>query len=58
MILVTGFGPYREDINASGELVASFKERTPEGVASIEGPTGVGSDNVSRLLKRNRASYS
>ena len=29
MILVTGFGPYREDLNASGELVASLKKELP-----------------------------
>ena len=30
MILVTGFAPYKEDINASGELVTSYIEDLPE----------------------------
>ncbi len=29
MILVTGFGPYKEEINASGELIASLKNELP-----------------------------
>ncbi len=29
MILVTGFGPYKEDMNASGTLVQSFKDELP-----------------------------
>ena len=35
MILVTGFGPYREDFNASGELVASFKKDLPGELLSL-----------------------
>jgi len=30
MILITGFGPYREDINASGILVQSFVDDLPD----------------------------
>jgi pyroglutamyl-peptidase len=30
MILVTGFGPYREELNASGELVKSLKNDLPD----------------------------
>jgi pyroglutamyl-peptidase len=29
MVLITGFGPYREDMNASGVLVRSLKEDLP-----------------------------
>jgi len=35
MILVTGFGPYREDVNASGELVSSLKSDLPEGLRAL-----------------------
>jgi len=35
MILVTGFGPYREDINASGELVSSFKKNLPDELRAL-----------------------
>ena len=30
MILITGFGPYREELNASGKLVQSFIANLPE----------------------------
>ena len=30
MILITGFGPYKEDINASGEVVHSLRNDIPE----------------------------
>jgi len=36
MILVTGFGPYQEDINASGELVRSLEDNLPEELARLE----------------------
>ena len=35
MILVTGFGPYHEDSNASGELVRSLREVLPEDLAHL-----------------------
>jgi len=37
MILVTGFGPYREDINVSGELVASLKSDFPKELLPLKG---------------------
>lgn len=37
MILVTGFGPYREDINASGELVSSLKSDFPRELLPLKG---------------------
>jgi len=36
MILITGFGPYQEDINASGELVNSLKSDIPDELLSLE----------------------
>ncbi|MCB1876093.1 MAG: hypothetical protein KDH88_08970 [Chromatiales bacterium] len=35
MILVTGFGPYREPMNASGELVASLAASLPDELSAI-----------------------
>lgn len=35
MILVTGFLPYRDEQNASGELITSLKKDTPEELAEI-----------------------
>jgi len=35
MILVTGFGPYREDINASGELVSTLKSNLPDELRAL-----------------------
>ena len=35
MILVTGFGPYKEEMNASGALVASFISELPAELASL-----------------------
>jgi pyroglutamyl-peptidase len=35
MMLVTGFGPYREDINASGELVSSLKKDLPDELRAL-----------------------
>jgi len=36
MILVTGFGPYHEENNASGELVGSLMEELPETLAHLK----------------------
>jgi pyroglutamyl-peptidase len=36
MILVTGFGPYHEDSNASGELVRSLMEALPEDLVHLK----------------------
>ena len=36
MILITGFGPYREELNASGALVKSLKEDLPEALAHLK----------------------
>ena len=36
MILITGFGPYKEDMNSSGELVTSLKESLPEELISLK----------------------
>ena len=36
MILVTGFGPYREPMNASGELVRSLQESLPAALAPLK----------------------
>lgn len=35
MILVTGFGPYQESMNASGELVESLKRNLPESLIGL-----------------------
>jgi pyroglutamyl-peptidase len=37
MILVTGFGPYREDMNASGALVSSLKDDLPDALDHLKG---------------------
>jgi pyroglutamyl-peptidase len=36
MILITGFGPYREELNASGALVDSLKNDLPEALAHLK----------------------
>lgn len=36
MILVTGFAPYKEECNASGELVNSLKEDLPEELSALK----------------------
>ena len=36
MILITGFGPYREDMNASGELVNSLKNDLPDALDPLQ----------------------
>jgi pyroglutamyl-peptidase len=36
MILVTGFGPYREDLNASGALVNSLKNDLPDALRPLK----------------------
>ena len=36
MILITGFAPYREELNASGVLVDSLKEELPEALAHLK----------------------
>lgn len=36
MILVTGFGPYKEELNASGELIKSLKGELPEELLPLE----------------------
>jgi len=35
MILITGFGPYREELNASGALVNSLKDELPESLVHL-----------------------
>ena len=36
MILVTGFGPYKEEFNASGELINSMKEDLPKELSALK----------------------
>ena len=36
MMLVTGFGPYNEEINASGKLVASMKDDLPDELGHLK----------------------
>ena len=36
MILVTGFAPYREEYNASQELIASYMDTLPEELSSLK----------------------
>jgi len=51
MILITGFGPYKEDMNSSGELVTSLKESLPEELISLKSSLAfeiITCDNTSR----------
>ncbi len=36
MILVTGFGPYKEEINASGELITSLQKKLPKKLSHMK----------------------
>lgn len=36
MILITGFGPYKEPMNSSGELIESFRESLPSDLSSLK----------------------
>lgn len=36
MMLVTGFGHYQEDINASGTLVSSLRNELPDALSDLE----------------------
>lgn len=51
MILVTGFGPYKEDKNASGEVVLSLDNDAPEELLAYNGDLAfevINCDNTSR----------
>lgn len=51
MILVTGFAPYREPMNASGELVRSMRDALPGELSHLEGRLAfevIGVDDDSR----------